>query len=495
MSRILEGLKPERVFYYFEEISRIPRGSYHEEAVSNYLVDWAKKKHLKVVQDAQNNMLITKPASRGMEHAPVAVLQGHMDMVCEKEREVEHDFQKDPLKLCVKGDDLTAQGTTLGGDDGIAVAYVLAILEDEELKHPALEVLITTQEEVGMEGAFYFDASQLQGKYLINLDSEEEGCVLTACAGGATLTVTYPLQRRKKAGQALEIVIRGCSGGHSGAEIHLGKANAVILMAQFLQRLQETGIDYDLCEFAGGLKSNAIPRSGSCCVCVQPTEKECVQNCAAIFEQEMRKKYEAQKEAITVTVQSVERKPDIWEKNSAEALVQVIANMPDGVYKMSSDLAGKVETSSNLGIAKMDEKQIQLVILARSSREKGLDEVLEKLCEQLTKKKEIETAFGNGVQVTISERYPGWEYEEHSPLRTLVMDAYKKQYGISMRADAIHAGLECGILAAKKKMDMVSIGPDILDIHTPKETLKIASVARTYRMLQSVLARFSELPL
>lgn len=501
MGKVLQGLTPEKVFEYFEAICEIPHGSYHVDAISDYLVAFAKERQLEVTQDKEKNVLIRKPASKGMEKAPTVILQGHMDMVCEKNAGVAHDFLTEGLKLRVEGDEITAEGTTLGGDDGIAVAYALAILDDEALPHPPLEVLITTEEEVGMEGAFGFDISLLNGRYLLNLDSEEEGTVLTSCAGGVTVNVQYPLQYEQPQGSCYEIFIHGLKGGHSGADIHFGRANANILMAQMLYVFSSTGIFYQLADIEGGMKSNAIPRECRAFVYLKKEQIDAIKIVLEDFVTRIAQEFGERENSIQVDFGPSNQKFDrVYCGYVRDAFADSLAHITDGVCQMSRDVEGLVETSSNLGVVKAENDALQLTFLLRSCKE-----------EELTKAEKVVSyvilqgaanymeAYPKDMveyckpQVESTNRYPGWEYKKNSKLRELVTNVYQKQYGKPMEVTAIHAGLECGIFASQADFDIVSIGPDILDIHTPEETLKIASTKRTYELVCEVLKRAGEL--
>ena len=501
MGEVLKGLEPNRVFHYFEEICNIPHGSYHVEKISQYLVDFAKEHDLEVVQDKELNVLIRKPASKGMEAAPVVILQGHMDMVCEKESDVTFDFLRDGLQLQVNGDDITATGTTLGGDDGIAVAYALAILEDDTLVHPELEVLITTQEETGMEGALGFDVEQLNGKYLINVDSEEEGVVLTSCAGGEVVEVDYSIQTEKPVGTCYEFRIHGLKGGHSGADIHFGRGNANVILAQMLYVFYCTGITYRVAKIDGGSKHNAIPRECKAWIYLNEEQLDAIKIVLKDF-------------VTRVGQELAERDPnfqlDFGPSKDAfdwvmcgyitDAFADAAAHVTDGVCRMSMDVEGLVETSSNLGVLQSDGEKLHMEYLVRSSKQNELKRAVDVISYVMLQgaanyadRYESSIVDACQPQITRCNGYPGWAYKKDSQLRKLLLDVYEKQYGKPMKVEAIHAGLECGIFAGKKELDIISIGPDILDIHTPKETLKIASTARTYQLLIELLRRADEL--
>lgn len=500
MSNVLQGIEPVKVFSFFEEICAIPHGSYHVDAISDYLVEFAKTRGLFVIQDKEKNVLIKKPASIGMEQAPAVILQGHMDMVCEKEQDIDFDFLKEGLRLKVQGDDVTAEGTTLGGDDGIAVAYALAILDDDTIVHPALEVVITTQEEVGMEGAFGFDVSLLQGRYLINIDSEEEGTVLTSCAGGVTVTAEYPLLYDKPEGSCFEITIHGLRGGHSGADIHLGRANAIVLLFRLLDKLYTKNIAYQIAYMTGGGKSNAIPRKSMAGIYIAEEDRADVEAAIEEFLGQVREEFAGREEEIYVAFSPSEQQYDrVYADSTAKRLVAVMSRIRDGVYRMSEDVEGLVETSFNLGILSEEESMVRAVFSLRSSVETELDGLVHKLRETILGDT---AAYGEVYEeegqswipvVKESSRYPGWQYNKNSPLRQLLCRVYEEQYHKPMKEEAIHAGLECGIFASRMDVDIVSIGPDILDIHTPQETLKIASTKRTYELVLEVLKRMGEL--
>ncbi len=504
MGRVLEGISPEKVFYYFEEICSIPHGSLNVEEISRYLVDFAKKRKLDVIQDEQKNVLIKKPASLGYENAPTVILQGHMDMVCEKNADTEHDFLKDGLKLKLDGDMLYAEGTTLGGDDGIAVAYALAILDDDTVEHPDLEALFTTDEEVGMEGAFAFDVSKLKGKYFINIDSEEEGCVLTSCAGGVNLDACYNLlydEAPKDGYKCYEIFIHGLKGGHSGADIHYGRANANILMAQLLYVFYSTGVQYYLADIEGGMKNNAIPREAKAYVFLKDEQKDAIQIVVNDFTARVAQEFAGREDAIKVDFNAAEKKfSRVICGFVKDSFIDSVAHTADGVCRMSKAVPDMVETSSNLGVVSIKEDKLNLSFLIRSSEDTELDKasdvisyvIMQGACNYRDKYAKATVDYCM-PEVKLSNRYPGWAYKEDSALRKLLMDVYEKQYNSPMKAEGIHAGLECGIFSGKGNFDIISIGPDILDIHTPKETLVISSARRTYELLCGLLKRATEL--
>lgn len=481
---VLDELQPQRVFYYFEEICKIPHGSYHVEDLAKYIVTVAKSLNLLVKEDKYHNILIKKPASPGYENAPAIILQGHMDMVCEKEDGVQHDFLVDGLMLEKNEEYVYAAGTTLGGDDGIALAYGLAILEDNTLKHPPLEVLFTSEEEVGMNGAIGFDISSVSGNYLINLDSEEEGIVLISSAGGESVTLSKTVAYEEPKGVAYQLMVSGLAGGHSGADIHLGKANANVLLARVLSDLSEE-YEIRIANIHGGSKHNAIPQQAECIVYLKGDNAwkgmELVKEAQQLFQKE----YEKVESSIKVTLCLLkEAQCKAYSMEFSKELIELLYIVPDGVYAMSNDMQGLVESSENFAVISEEKEQISLLFSLRSQNTKGLEQMKKEL-QQISEKTDF--------KMTLDSWYPSWEYEPNSKLRELLLSCYEEQYHKKMRVEAIHAGLECGILASKKKLDIISIGPDILGIHTPRERLNIASTKRTYELLVSLLERCIEL--
>lgn len=475
----LTGYKPERVFYYFEEICGIPHGSGNTRQISDYLVNFAKDHQLKYVQDASNNVVIYKKASAGYENAPVTILQGHCDMVAEKTPDSTHDFEKDGLRLLVEGDYVTADGTTLGGDDGIAVAYMLAILEDDTLAHPALECVITTDEEIGLLGAKSLDASVLSGTYLINMDSEEEGYLWISCAGGLTGTSRIPAVYQQMEGELTEIVIDHLAGGHSGAEIDKIRANANKLMGRFLYELgQRAG--FTIAELEGGTKDNAITRKCRALLVTAPEEKEIVQQYAAVFQANMRREYSGTDGEITVTGRMMgygERKA--MDMTSREKVIFFLMNVPYGIEKMSGEIKELVETSNNIGVLKLDEDGLYASCGIRSSVGSAKLHVSDRV--------RYLTEFLGG-EYTIQGDYPAWEYKKDSRLRELMKETYTELFGKEPQVKAIHAGLECGLFYDKiPGLDCVSFGPDMKDIHTTEEKLSISSTERMWKYLLRVL--------
>lgn len=438
---VLSGLKPERVFYYFEEICKIPRGSFHTEKISSYLVEFAKVHGLEYRQDESGNVVIKKTASKGYEDAPAVILQGHCDMVCEKKPGYAHDFEKDGLELAVEGDLLSARGTTLGGDDGIAVAYALAVLEDDSLKHPSLEVVITTDEEVGMLGAMALDTSDLKGTYMLNIDSEEEGKLWISCAGGLSAVCEIPVEYRETQGVRYEVMIEG---------------------------------------LAGGQKDNAIPRSARAVFLADACAEKEIAEAAAEFGKNLRAEYSGTDDGISVNVRTEgETEGSALTMSAQQKVLFFLMQFPYGVQKMSGEIAGLVETSVNPGILCMDGNACRMTASLRSSvgsAKKALSMQIQYLTEFL------------GGSYTPEGAYPAWEYRKDSALREIMADTYEDMFGERPEIKAIHAGLECGIFYEKiPNLDCVSFGPSMSGIHTTEETLSISSTERMWKYLLKVL--------
>ncbi len=476
---VLEQCEPKRVFHYFEEICKIPHGSGNTKQISDYLVGFAKEHGLKYIQDSMNNVVIYKDATEGYENAPTVILQGHMDMVCEKRPDVEHDFTKDGLKLSVKDGYISANGTTLGGDDGIAVAYGLALLESKDIPHPALEVLITVDEEIGLLGAKGFDGSVLKGRRLINLDSEEEGSIWISCAGGLSAYSRIPVQRVEAEGEKIKVKISGLLGGHSGAEIDKNRANANVLMGRFLYGLKKKA-GYELISIDGGQKDNAIPRECTAVLMTSKENSEIIKEYAAHVQGKLREEYTGSDEGIAIDVSSDGiQQAMVMHPTSRERVLFYLVNIPFGILKMSGTIEGLVETSNNIGILKTDEQEVLAVSSVRSSVGAARDAVADKI--------EYLTEFLGG-DFEIRGAYPAWEYRKDSPLRDKMVEVYEDVYGEKPKVVAIHAGLECGLFYEKiDGLDCVSLGPNMKDIHTSEEVLDIASTERVWKYLLKVL--------
>ena len=481
---VLENCEPKRVFHYFEEICKIPHGSGNTRQISDYLVQFAKDHDLKYIQDQMNNVVIYKPGTAGYENAPTVIVQGHMDMVCEKRPDVDHDFTKDGLNLSVEGDYVSANGTTLGGDDGIAVAYGLALLESDTIAHPPLEVFITVDEEIGLLGAVGFDCSVLKGRRFINLDSEAEGSLWISCAGGLSGISHIPVTRLEAKGEKLTVKISGLMGGHSGAEIDKNRANANSLLGKFLHGL-DAKAGYELISVQGGQKDNAITRESIAELLTVKENVEAVKEYAASMQTAWREEYTGIDEGITVTVtEEGEQDAKVLHPTSKEKVVFFLVNVPYGVQKMSGTIKGLVETSTNIGILKTSENEVLGSSSIRSSVETARDALSDKI--------EYLTEFLGG-EYERQGVYPAWEYRKDSPLRDKMVEVYEEMYGQKPNVVAIHAGLECGLFYKKMEgLDCVSLGPDMKDIHTSEEVLSISSTERVWKYLVKVLGALKD---
>lgn len=475
---VLDQLEPKNVFRFFEEMCAIPHGSYNTKAVSDWCVAFAKARGLEHYQDEMNNVILIKEASAGYEEAEPVILQGHLDMVCEKAPGCEKDMAREGLDLAVEGDYIYAEGTTLGGDDGIAVAMALAALDDDSLPHPRLEVILTTEEEVGMDGAMALDVSPIRGRKMLNLDSEAEGIFTVSCAGGSMAACGLPVARAPFGGDILRVQVEGLTGGHSGAEIHKGRANASMLLGRLLLAMAaET--ELRLVSADGGLKDNAIPVAAEAVVAAADGRKAkaAAERMAACFQVEYRRS----DPMLTVTAEEAAAAWLPMDAASTERTLCLLACAPNGVQTMSQDIHGLVQTSLNLGILKTEENAVTASFCIRSSVDSEKEMLKDRLACLLAQL---------GGRVSFSGEYPGWAYRPDSPLRELMTEVYREQYGREPKVEAIHAGLECGLLAGKLPgLDCVSIGPDLLEIHTPREKMSISSVQRVWAFVREVLKR------
>lgn len=504
---ILEGLQPQKVFYYFEKICQIPHGSGNVEQISNYLRDFAKERDLLCIQDDLKNIIIIKEATSGYEQEEPFILQGHMDMVAVKEPDCGIDMAREPLRLHVNNGRIYAEGTSLGGDDGIAVAYCLALLDTPDIQHPRLEMILTVDEETGMEGAMGIDLSMLQGRRMINLDQEEEGIFITSCAGGARVDVKIPMQRVqpgqiKGTYSLMEVKITGLPGGHSGTEINKNIGNANVLMGQLLEELTAQA-QIMLLSLEGGVADNAIPREASARIAVQNADikqitrlvkeremrlKEQLSSsnpgllieCSVISSTTTGEKEQIEKEGKADQSEEAGKEIAYCQQDSLRQALTCLSRLPNGVIAMSRHVPGLVETSLNLGVMKLTENALLLGYAVRSS----VDREKEALCGKMQ-----EIAVQYGAEMITRNAYPGWAYRVDSPLRDHMCAIYEKMYGHVPKLEAIHAGLECGILAGKiPELDCISIGPDLRDVHTAQESMDAGSVQRVWEYLIRVLS-------
>ena len=472
----LKGLKPGSVFKYFEEISAIPRGSGDMNAIAQYCVDFAEKHSLKCIRDKSDNVIIYKNGTKGYETSEPVILQGHLDMVCQKDEDCTVNFEKDGLDIFVDGDYIKARGTTLGADNGIAVAMVMAILSSDDISHPPIEALFTTDEETGMFGATALDGSLFKGKKLINLDSEEQNKLTVSCAGGSEFELTIPFDRKKMDGTKLIVSLSGLKGGHSGIEIDKGRINASVLAGRILNELQ----GYHLISITGGDKSNAI--TNACKIELLSENPEKTIDIAEKYAEILKKEISDIEPKFEFSINIGESGEfEVVDKDVKDKLCFALMFMPNGVQAMSANIDGLVETSLNLGILKTDTDIITMVSALRSNKQSALEALEAKL-----------KAFARFINChyETSGHYPPWEFRENSELQMLYKNCFREKFGYNPTVEAIHAGLECGVLASKiSDLDAISIGPDLFDVHTTKERLKISSVKEMFELVCKLLEK------
>lgn len=480
---VLNHLGCDKVFYYFETICDIPHGSFHEKTLSDYIVSFANERGLYCRQDKRNNVLIKKPGTAGYEDSPALIIQGHIDMVCDKNVGTEHDFLTEPLKLYIDGDYIKARGTTLGADNGIAAAYMLALLDAQDIDHPPIECVFTVEEEIGMGGATDFDAFDLEGKRFLNMDTEEEGHLMVSCCGGRRMRVYLPLEREAKQANAKTFLIRigGLKGGHSGADIHLQRASANVLLGRLLLELREK-MDYALVRADGGNMDNAICREAEAIICIDSAKEVEGAVLVAELEKVFQNEYKDRESDIMMTMEAVgEEITEVLTAETRDNIIAMLQLLPYGVQTMDANMEGLVESSSNIGILKTNEDHIYIDNAVRGSVETRKDaickkiEVLGELC---------------GAKVVGVNDYPGWQFNPDSELLRIFKDAWVEKFGVEPKVVAIHAGLECGLFAQKiPGLDLISLGPDMHDVHTPDERLSISSTIRVWDYLKLVLKK------
>lgn len=480
---ILKNLEPADVLRYFEEISAIPRAPRNEHAITDYLLKFAEERGLSAVRDDILNVIIKKPGSKEGKNSPPLILQGHTDMVCEKNNDTEHDFLKDPIKLVLNGDILSADGTTLGADNGVACAIMLALLDDDNISHPPLECVFTSQEEIGLIGATHLDFSTLEAKAMINLDSGTEHQFTVGCAGGIKAIAKLPLVREAmpQGFVCRTVTIKGLLGGHSGNDIHLQRGNANIMMARTLSSLeQDFGIR--IVTIKGGAQDNAIPRECVATIALNPADEAEVsvrlQGFLAQFQSDLR----LSDPGIVLTMEECSKPcSDVFTKDCASKLLTLVLLCPAGVLAMSLDIKGLVETSCNTAVIRTLDSSLEMAFMARSSVEASRDFVVDKirmLCRQL------------GAEVSVSAGYPGWKYAPKSRLRDTAIEVYRNTYGREPLVEAKHSGLEGGIFVSNiPDLDCISMGSDLFALHSPDEHMSISSLDRTYTLLKAILAK------
>ena len=480
---VIQGWEPDRLFRHFEEISAIPRGSGNERAISDFLMAFARERGLEAHQDQVWNVVIKKPASPGGEGLPPVMLQGHLDMVCEKNAAVSHDFSSEGIRLVQEDGWLRADGTTLGADNGVAVALMMALLEDAELRHPPLECVFTVQEETGLTGAIQLDPALVSARTMINLDSEDEGVATVSCAGGMRVNLSRDCCWEPAGPDGLRIELRGLLGGHSGTDIHLERGNANKLMGRLLARLEEEGIPFRIAHIQGGSKDNAIPRECDCLLALEQPEDE--SRCLSILREE--------EESIRVelpgepdfSLRGISQVPErAMSREVSRSLTRLLLLAPNGPLSRNLRAGGFIVASVNLGVVSVRGEQVKVTFAPRSSAAS---------LQEQTRRSLIFLGETLGFQAEITSRYPGWSYREDSPIRELFRDCYRELTGGELRCEAIHAGLECGLFSEKLPgLDAIAVGPQVNHCHTPDEELDLASCQRIYRLLSAVLSRLAQ---
>lgn len=477
----VEDLRKHRVFYNFLEISKIPRQTFFEKEVSDFILNWAKNLDLEVHQDKKNNLLIRKPASSGYENKKPIIIQAHIDMVCEKRPEVDHDFRKDPIKLVLEGDILsTGNRTTLGADDGIGVAMAMAVLEDKNLKHPPVDVILTTAEEEDMSGALNIDKSWFKTNRLINIDHVVDNEIIAGSCGGIGVDLKFPVEYIKKTDnyKGYQIKISGLRGGHSGEDIHKGRANANVLLANLLNLLREK-INFLISDLKGGNFRLAIPREAHVTVALEEKDVETLKDIAKNFESEAKKIYEETAIDLKIEISAENLAENLLSKNTVDKIIDAIILSPNGISSMIGSL-NVVESSCNLGEVYIKENHIYLVTEIRATFDKNRDYIYNKIA--------LIGKYLGGELRTFSA-YPSWVYKAHSNLRDTANKVYLEMFGENIRTLAVHAGLECGCFVDKIQgdMDAISIGPNAWDLHSPDERLSVSSTEKVYKFLTKIL--------
>lgn len=470
----LSNIEPKEVFRWFYEINQHPRSSGNEQEVSDFLVQFAKDRNLEVYQDEILNVIIKKPGTPGYEKSEPVIIQGHMDMVCVKTDDSNHNFDTDPIEMIVEGDVIRANNTTLGGDDAIAVAYGLAILDADDIPHPPLELLVTTNEETGMDGAMALKADHLTGTRLLNLDTEVEGDFLVSCSGGSNIDLSFDITREANSSKAYKLVISGLKGGHSGAEIDRQRANAIKLAARLMYLVKA---DVRLASFVGGIKHNAVP--GNAEVVFATDKFDSLKDGLDALIADLKEEYRVEEPdlAIVITEAAADQ---VYTKDLSDSVIDMLMALPDGVQYMSKDIEGLVQTSLNNAVILENDGKLVLTTSVRSASSSSLREILNRI-----------TIIANRMGAVAREysEYPAWQYEAVSPLRDISEKIYIEMYGKEPNITSIHAGLECGLLKGiLPDADMISFGPSIFDAHTPKEHMYISSVERVWEYTKKLLA-------
>ncbi|MCH5264646.1 MAG: aminoacyl-histidine dipeptidase [Lachnospiraceae bacterium] len=477
----IHELEPQKVFHFFSEIARIPHGSGNTAALAEYCLNFARERELEAYRDDYGNVVIFKAGTRGYEQSEAIIVQGHLDMVCEKHPDCSKDMEREGIEVVVDGEYLRANGTTLGGDDGIAVAYILALLDEKEISHPPIEALLTADEETGLQGAYALDVSKLTGKRMINIDSEEEGVLTVSCAGGVRINSTVPLAYEKTTASmcAKKITVGGLLGGHSGVDIGKNRKNAAIILAEALYEIGSHA-GFRMAEMASGGRTNVIPSTAEAVICMEPSETSKVDKALAEFNAWFKAACADTEPDAQVIAADTQLPEECLDTASTDIVISTLLLVPNGISSISPDIPFLVQTSSNLGSVMIQEGNLELGFLMRSNTDYGKEETLRRFSCLFAQR--------NGKMLA-EDDYPAWEYRRTSPLRDTMVQVYEEMYGEKPQICAIHAGLECGILAEKiQGADMISIGPNMKNVHTPEERLEIASVKRCWEYLLRVLA-------
>lgn len=481
---IAEQTDAKEVFRFFKEICNIPHGSGNTAQISDYLVAFAKERHLFYQQDAMGNVIIIKEASKGSESRQPLMIQGHMDMVTVQKPDCSIDMKKEGLRLKEKDGFLYAEGTSLGGDDGIAVAIGLALLNDEQLQHPRLELVVTVDEEVGMEGAHEIDLSVCTANRMLNLDHDEEDTFLCGCAGGAKVSLTLPLQMMQPMGnqECYTIKLGGLQGGHSGTEIDKGHGNANCLLGRVLFAINQQ-VTISLVAISGGVADNAIPRETSASFVVNDSNwKGSIEAICKKLEEELQQEWKVKEPRLQLSAAKITGQKSFATTEDTDKAICLLCSVPNGVQQMSAEIENMVETSLNLGIISLYEGNLTMEFAVRSSVESAKKELVNRLKA---------VARLSGAFCKITGEYPGWEYKEDSQLRRQLSEVYEKEYGQKPQIKTIHAGLECGVLIQKKpNLDCVAAGPEVLAIHTTEERLNIMSTVRFYHFVRTFIEEY-----
>ena len=479
---IIDNFEPRILWKHFDEIRKIPRCSKHEEKIRKYLLDFAKKHDLETKTDKAGNVVIKKPACDEMKNKPIVILQAHMDMVCEKNSTVEHDFSKDPIQLEVKGDILKAKGTTLGADDGIGIATALAVLEDQNLKLGPIEALFTVDEETGLTGAFALEPDMLTGKIMLNLDSEDFGVITIGCAGGGNSEIKLPVEYQQNNPELknIQLNITGLKGGHSGVDIHEQRGNAIKILTRLIWKTSEKH-EFAISKIQGGDKHNAIPREAKAIIAIKKSEEKNLIKTLNEEVEKIKKEFQPIDPDLKLEIKEAEKTNKTLQKNSQKKLINILHALPHGVDKMNYDIPNLVETSTNLAKVELNNKEATIILSSRSSIMSALQDMRDRI-----------HAIANLTDAKITEEkpYPGWKPNVNSKLLKLSKNIFKDMFKEEPKVEAIHAGLECGIIGEKfENIDMISIGPTIKAPHSPDEKVFISTVEKFYRYLIEILKR------